>query len=100
MEPKNTLNHDRLKTPRAAALAGITFSVLFIISLVLIRSVVPANPQEAGAWLARALHHGLLPVQRDKANEILRTIEAGMTPEQLNLAQRMANAAPGSRLAP
>ena len=51
MEPKETLTNDRLKTPRAAAVAGIVFSVLFIISLVLIRITVPADPQDAGAWL-------------------------------------------------
>ena len=51
MEPKETLTNDRLKTPRAAAVAGSVFSVLFIISLVLIRITVPADPQDAGAWL-------------------------------------------------
>jgi len=53
MEPKGILIDDRLKTPRAAAVAGIVFSVLFIISLVLIRIAVPADPQDAGTWLAR-----------------------------------------------
>ena len=42
----------RLTTPRAAALAGILFSVLLIASLVLVRVSVPADPQEAGAWLS------------------------------------------------
>ncbi len=55
MEPNKTLTHDSLKTPRAAAVAGIVFSVLFIISLVLIRVSVPADPQDTGAWLARDL---------------------------------------------
>jgi len=55
MEPKETLTTDRLKTPRAAAVAGIVFSVLFIISLVLIRTSVPAGLQDAGTWLARDL---------------------------------------------
>ena len=36
---------ERLTTPRAAALAGIIFSVLLITSLVLIRISVPADPQ-------------------------------------------------------
>jgi hypothetical protein len=53
MEPEKTLTDARLKTPRAAAVAGIVFSVLFIISLVLIRIAVPAEPQDAGTWLAR-----------------------------------------------
>jgi hypothetical protein len=42
----------RLKTPRAAAVAGILFSVLTIVSLVLIRLTIPATPQEKGDWLA------------------------------------------------
>jgi hypothetical protein len=41
-----------LKTPRAAAIAGIAFSVLFIAIMVLFRISVPANPLEAGTWLA------------------------------------------------
>lgn len=52
MEPNRTLTHDRLKTPRAAAVAGIVFSVLYIISLVLTRTAVPADPLDAGIWLA------------------------------------------------
>ena len=55
MEPKDALTGGRLKTPRAAAVAGIVFSVLFIISLVLIRTAVPADPQDAGTWLGRDL---------------------------------------------
>jgi hypothetical protein len=42
-----------LTTPRAAAIAGILFSLLLMASLVLIRIAVPAKPQDAGAWLAR-----------------------------------------------
>ena len=55
MEPNKALTDDRLKTPRAAAVAGIVFSVLFIVSLVLIRIAVPADPQDAGTWLVRDL---------------------------------------------
>ena len=40
-----------LRTPRAAALAGIVFSVLLISSLVLLRASVPANPAVPGTWL-------------------------------------------------
>jgi hypothetical protein len=40
-----------LKTPRAAALAGIVFSVLLITSLALLRLSVPANAAAAGGWL-------------------------------------------------
>jgi len=55
MEPTRTLTDDRLKTPRATAVAGIVFSVLFIISLVLIRTAVPTDPEDAGTWLASDL---------------------------------------------
>ena len=41
----------RLRTPRAAAVAGILFSVLFTTSLVLTRSSVPVDPLERGEWL-------------------------------------------------
>ena len=41
----------RLKTPRAAAIAGILFAVLLINGLVLFRLSVRADPLEAGAWL-------------------------------------------------
>ena len=40
-----------LRTPRAAAIAGIIFSGLLIWSLSLLRLSVPANPGEAGGWL-------------------------------------------------
>jgi hypothetical protein len=40
-----------LRTPRAAGLAGIVFSVLLITALVLLRLSVPANPRMAGTWL-------------------------------------------------
>jgi hypothetical protein len=41
----------RLKAPRAAAIAGILFSVLLIAGLLLFRLSVRADPLEAGAWL-------------------------------------------------
>jgi hypothetical protein len=40
-----------LRTPRAAAVAGIIFSVLLIAALVLLRVSVPAHPAAPGAWL-------------------------------------------------
>lgn len=43
-----------LKAPRAGAIAGIVFSILLIISQVLIRISVPADPQDAGTWLAES----------------------------------------------
>ncbi len=52
MEEEATLTRAGLKAPRAAAFAGIVFSILLMISLVLIRISVPANPQDAGGWLS------------------------------------------------
>src|ERR1700722_8867031 len=40
-----------LRTPRAAAFAGIVFSVLLITALVLLRLSVPADSSVAGGWL-------------------------------------------------
>jgi hypothetical protein len=40
-----------LRTPRAAAVAGIVFSVLLITSLALLRVSVPDNPAVPGGWL-------------------------------------------------
>src|SRR5579872_971389 len=40
-----------LRTPRAAALAGIIFSVFLSAALVLLRVSVPAHPDVPGAWL-------------------------------------------------
>ena len=52
MNPKASSAKDRLTTPRAAAVAGILFSILMIISLVLIWTSVPYNPQDEGVWLS------------------------------------------------
>lgn len=52
MEQEGTLTSARLKAPRAGAIAGIVFSTLLIISVVLIRISVPTNPQDAGTWLS------------------------------------------------
>jgi hypothetical protein len=52
MNQQSIIVRSRLTTPRAAAIAGILFSLLNLTSLVLIRISVPANPLEAGDWLA------------------------------------------------
>jgi hypothetical protein len=41
----------RLTTPRAAAIAGILFSLLFTASLVLLRSAIPADPYSGTDWI-------------------------------------------------
>jgi len=40
-----------VRTPRAAAIAGILFSVLLITAFSLLRLSIPADPLEAGMWL-------------------------------------------------
>jgi hypothetical protein len=55
MKPEIPLTRPRATTPRAAAVAGILFSVLLITSLVLVRAAVPADPLESGAWLSQDL---------------------------------------------
>lgn len=45
------LTQANLRTPKAAAVAGMLFSVLLIIAFWLFRISVPADPQEPGAWL-------------------------------------------------
>ncbi len=52
MKQPPPLTRSRLTTPRAAAVAGILFSVLLITSLALLRMYVPADPRDAGAWLS------------------------------------------------
>ena len=51
MKQEATSIRARLKTPRAAAIAGILFSVLMIAVLLLFRLSVRADPLEAGTWL-------------------------------------------------
>ncbi len=52
MPSDETLTRGRLKTPRAAAIAGIVFSILLIAIIALLRMAVPADPSESGAWLS------------------------------------------------
>jgi hypothetical protein len=44
-----------LKAPRAGSIAGILFSILLIISLVLIRLSIPDDPGDPGTWLAHSV---------------------------------------------
>src|SRR5436190_17556965 len=48
---QETLTSAYLKTPRAAAYAGIIFSVLLFAVYALMRLSVPSDPLERGAWL-------------------------------------------------
>jgi len=41
-----------LRTPKAAAIAGVVFSLLTLTSFGLLWSAIPAGPEASGAWLA------------------------------------------------
>ena len=53
MKQQVTLTRQAIRTPRAAAVAGIIFSVLFTISMVLIRLALPEELRgtDIAAWL-------------------------------------------------
>ncbi|MGN6747969.1 MAG: hypothetical protein ACTHJS_05175 [Xanthobacteraceae bacterium] len=51
MAEQSTLTRATLKTPKAAAIAGVLFSVLLILVFWLLRISVPDDPQEPGSWL-------------------------------------------------
>jgi hypothetical protein len=46
-----SLTRQAIRTPRAAAVAGIAFAVLLTTAFVLMRLAVPRDPGDAGAWL-------------------------------------------------
>ncbi len=50
-ETIKSISEKRLRTPRAAAVAGILFSVLLITINILIRISVPENITDSGEWL-------------------------------------------------
>ena len=51
MTQDKTLTHAPLRTPKAAAIAGIIFSILLIVIFGLLRISVPTDPNEPGSWL-------------------------------------------------
>jgi hypothetical protein len=50
--PEPALTRAALRTPRAAAVAGIVFGVLLIVALVLIRLALPGKPSEPDPWVS------------------------------------------------
>jgi len=55
LEPElmpQTLTRANLRTPKAAAIAGVLFAILLVVSFWLLRRSIPADPLESGAWLA------------------------------------------------
>src|SRR5215475_3171098 len=51
------LTHAQLRTPRAAGVAGILFSLLLFATFGLLRLSVPGDPFEPGAWLGGSLRY-------------------------------------------
>ena len=51
MTDEHGLTRANLRTPKAAAIAGILFCILFMAVLWLLRMSVPTDPLEAGEWL-------------------------------------------------
>jgi hypothetical protein len=49
--PNEPLTRANLKTPKAAAIAGMLFSVLLLAVFWLLRTSIPADPQEPGSRL-------------------------------------------------
>jgi len=47
-----TLTRANLRTPKAAAIAGVLFAILLVVSFWMLRRSIPADPLESGAWLA------------------------------------------------
>jgi hypothetical protein len=52
MTSARSLSPPATAAPRAAAIAGVVFSVLLILGLALIRLSVPADPSQPGTWVA------------------------------------------------
>jgi hypothetical protein len=50
-EPREHISNRRLRTPRAAAIAGILFALLMGISLTMLRIAIPTETLDSSAWL-------------------------------------------------
>jgi len=63
--PNKALTRANLKTPKAAAIAGMVFSIVLVVVFWLLRTSIPADPREAGSWLPHsgnvALAMNLMP---------------------------------------
>ena len=56
MTHTDALTRENLRTPRAAAIAGMLFSLLTVTIFWLLWNSVPADPQEPGLWLTTNSH--------------------------------------------
>ena len=59
--PKH-LVRKQLRTPKAAAIAGIIFALLFATAITLVRLSMPTDPSKAGSWLADSGRKSLVSV--------------------------------------
>jgi len=62
MTQTRSLTRGRLRTPRAAAVAGILFSGLLTIAFLLLLSAVPRDSLEHGTWLTSGLDRVVLAI--------------------------------------
>jgi hypothetical protein len=62
MDTTVPLTARRLRTPRAAAIAGILFSGLLIAAMLLLLSAVPRDPLDQAAWLSAGLERVVLAI--------------------------------------
>ena len=62
MTEPQTLTRGRLRTPRAAAVAGILFSGLLTLAFLLFLSAVPRDSMEHGTWLTTGLERVVLAI--------------------------------------
>lgn len=62
MTEPHTLTRGRLRTPRAAAVAGILFSGLLTLAFLLFLSAVPRDSMEHGTWLTTGLERVVLAI--------------------------------------
>src|SRR6516164_3101860 len=56
MTHADALTRENLRTPKAAAIAGMLFSLLTVTIFWLLWNSVPADPQEPGLWLTTNSH--------------------------------------------
>jgi hypothetical protein len=62
MAQQESVTGTGLRTPRAAAAAGIVFSLLFSLALVLLLLSAPPDTATAGAWLTDSSHRATMAV--------------------------------------
>jgi hypothetical protein len=62
MDRTGPLTARRLRTPRAAAIAGILFSGLLIAAMLLFLSAVPKDALDQGAWLSSGLERVVVAI--------------------------------------